>query len=106
MPQTEAITIIGFGVAFIIILVLVCNGVNSFNKFNKRSSYPWIRIGEKYKWVIRSDNPFESETISTCTVTEIKEDDNGDAWVKYKTGICTFSEPIGDFASKYREENI
>lgn len=106
MPQTEAITTIGLGFIFIVLAVSICIGVNSYNKFNKRSSYPWIYAGGKYKWVSHPVNPFESEIISICTVTEIKEDDNGDAWVKYKTGICTYSEPIGDFASKYSEENI
>ena len=64
MSQTEVITTIGFGFVFIILVVSICIGVCSYNKFNKRSSYPWINVGCKYKWVMRSDNPFESETIS------------------------------------------
>jgi hypothetical protein len=49
-----------------------------------------IRVGDVFKINNAStlvENPFEREfeyTFTKCIITDIKESDNGDKWVKYK----------------------
>ena len=76
----------------------------SINKMDKLSTYPQVQVGKKFEWRITSLNPFEQDAVSVAEVIELKENSNGDGYVRYRIGVATYSEPIYDFVSKYNKE--
>lgn len=76
----------------------------SINKMGKLSTYPQVQVGKKFEWRIKSLNPFESDSVSVAEVIELRENSNGDGYVRYRIGVATYSEPIYDFVTKYNKE--
>lgn len=76
----------------------------SINKMGKLSTYPQVQVGKKFEWRITSLNPFEQDAVSVAEVIELKENSNGDGYVRYRIGVATYSEPIYDFVTKYNKE--
>ena len=76
----------------------------SINKMGKLSTYPQVQVGKKFEWRITSLNPFEQDAVSVAEVIELRENSNGDGYVRYRIGVATYSEPIYDFVTKYNKE--
>lgn len=92
----------------LIIFVLIGYGVIRFfisvNKMGKLSTYPQVQAGKKFEWRIKSLNPFESDSVSVAEIIELRENSDGDGYVRYRIGVATYSEPIYDFVTKYNKE--
>lgn len=92
----------------IFVLILAGYGVIRFfisvNKMGKLSTYPHVQVGKKFEWRITSLNPFEQDVASVAEVIELKENSNGDGYVRYRIGDTIYSEPIYDFVTKYDKE--
>lgn len=94
----------------LIIFVLILTGYGmirffiSVNKMGKLSTYPQVQVGKKFEWRITSLNPFESDSVSVAEVIELRENSDGDGYVRYRIGDTIYSEPIYDFVTKYDKE--
>ena len=98
---------LGFYLLLIIIALIVYGIVKFFisiSKMDKLSTYPQVQVGKKFEWRIVSSNPFEQDLVSVAEVIELKENSNGDGYVRYRIGDNIYSEPIYDFATKYDKE--
>ena len=92
----------------LVIIALIGYGVVKFfisiSKMGKLSTYPQVQVGKKFEWRITSLNPFEQDAVSVAEVIELKENSNGDGYVRYRIGDTIYSEPIYDFVTKYDKE--
>ena len=92
----------------LIIFVLIGYGMIRFfisvNKMSKLSTYPQVQVGKKFEWRIKSLNPFESDSVSVVEIIELRENSDGDGYVKYRDCNGEYSEPIYDFVTKYNKE--
>lgn len=97
----------GFYLLLIIIAAAgygVVKFVISISKMGKLSTYPQVQVGKKFEWRITSLNPFEQDAVSVVEVIELKENSDGDGYVRYRIGDTIYSEPIYDFVTKYDKE--
>lgn len=76
----------------------------SISKMGKLSTYPQVQVGKKFEWRVTSLNPFEQDAVSVAEVIELKENSDGDGYVRYRIGDTIYSEPIYDFVTKYDKE--
>jgi hypothetical protein len=76
----------------------------SIGKMGKLSTYPQVQVGKKFEWRVTSLNPFEQDAVSVVEVIELKENSDGDGYVRYRSGDTIYSEPIYDFVTKYSKE--
>lgn len=92
----------------LVIIIVIGYGIIKFfisiSKMDKLSTYPQVQVGKKFEWRIVSSNPFEQDAVSVAEVIDLKENSNGDGYVRYRIGDNIYSEPIYDFATKYDKE--
>lgn len=92
----------------LVIIVSIGYGVVKFfisiSKMGKLSTYPQVQVGKKFEWRVTSLNPFEQDAVSVAEVIELKENSNGEGYVRYRIGDNIYSEPIYDFVTKYDKE--
>ena len=79
-----------------------------YNKFKRNNikDYPKYVIGGKYYCEFVSDNPFEKDLIDEAFILDIKENDRGEAYVKYmiNNGSKTYTKGIDEFAALYKQK--
>lgn len=97
---------------FILATIFYCGGILSWLIFFKESprsndinNYPGYIIGGKYYCRFIATNPFEKDFTDEAFILDIKENDRGEAYVKYmiNEGSKTYTKGIDEFAALYKQ---
>ena len=81
--ENQDIAIIVIGGIFILLLIL--SFVEYFyDKKELKKFKNELKIGDKFYFVERYENPFKDEVKHICEVTDIKKNYFNDIWVKYQ----------------------